>query len=284
MTEEAGSLIEQLKRDFNRGEIDLPAIPELTFRIRTRLYEEEVNFNSAARLIQLDASLTTRLIHIANSANFRGSTKTTDCRSAIVKLGLKFTRNLVTSIALKHAYQRNRHAVISRLVKQAWYQSCKVGAICHVLAYSCTSVDAESAMLAGMIHNIGTLPLVRYLEKHPRLIDQNKLRKISEQQKGQLGAMLLKFWKFDPIFVDVPNRCANPLYDSGGEYPDLADLVLIAKIHAMMSESNRDILLKDLDMMPAYHRLSISKLGPGASLQLLEEAETDIQQLFRQLY
>lgn len=53
--------------------------------------------------------------------------------------------------------------------KQCWQQSNHVAAISYVLAQKRSAIDPEQALLAGMVHNIGALPLVLRLNRIPDL-------------------------------------------------------------------------------------------------------------------
>ncbi len=276
-------LIQQLYHDIQSGEVHLPAIPELTFRIRKSLYDDRVNIQTLSRLIQLDSTLSTRLIQIANSAAYRGSGAIRDCYTAINHLGLTVTRNVVTSLTLKNAYQRQRNQEINQLVKTAWIRSCHTGALAHVLATVNIGIAPDQAMLAGMLHNIGILPLVDYLERYPQLITPYSLRQLSLRFQGELGSILLKYWKFDEVFIEIPRKSNNIQYNSTNPQATLIDLIIIARVHLHITQSNRTEMMAKLEQMPAYHKLSISKLGIGASLELIHEAEDEIKALMQSL-
>ncbi|QEP44007.1 HDOD domain-containing protein [Ectothiorhodospiraceae bacterium BW-2] len=283
MTSPLKALLEQLQRDFRHGEVELPTLPELTFRIRKSLYDDKSNLDTISRLIQLDPSLSTRLIQMANSASYRGAETISDCRGAITKLGLGVTRNVVTSLTLKNAWQRQRSAEINQLVKSAWQRSCRVGAIAHVLASLNIGIRPDQAMLGGMLHNIGTLPLVGYLERHPHALSAEELHHLAQHYQGALGTLLLKFWSFDSAYIDIPSKSSHLDYTNPQEGVDLSELILIARLHSRINDANREQSLRQLEQIPAYQKISLSRLGSGATLELLEEAQLEIDQLIKNL-
>lgn len=276
-------LVRQLQCDLRSGQIELPALPELTFRIRQSLYNSQTPLDQIARLVQLDPTLATRLIQMANSASYAGTQRTTHCRGAITKLGLTVTRNLITSLTLKQAYQRQRNQQISQLVKAAWLQSCRIGAMAQVLSSLIVGIPHDEAMLAGMVHNIGLLPLVNYLERYPNWITPKSFQAIAHQFQAPLGLLLLKAWHFEERFWPIPQQSNQLNYESGKSQPNLVDLVLVARVHLHLNANNQNHIAARLKTMPAYHKLPISRLGIGASLELINQSKIEMEQLIRQL-
>jgi HD-like signal output (HDOD) protein len=146
-------------------------------------------------------------------------------------------------------------------------------------------VRPDKAMLAGLIHNIGVLPLLNYILQFPDIdIEPRMLNQVVSGYQGKLGTMLLQKWKFEPEYLYVPELSGQPAYDSGADEINLNDVVVVARMHLMQDKMETDKFIERLSSMPSYQNMSISKLGPDASIQLIEEADEDINQLMRGLY
>jgi len=278
-------LKQELTRAFKSGDIDLPSMPNLLFKIRQTLYEKE---NSAARIgemMYLDPALAARVIRIANSALYTGQQPVNDCQAAISRLGISVIKNLVTGIVLRNAYSFKKNPKAQKLVKQAWQQSCRVGALSHVLASVTVGVRPDKAMLAGLIHNIGVLPLLNYILQFPDIeIAPRLLNQIVSGYQGKLGTMLLTKWQFDPEYLYLPELSGQPAYDSESDEATLIDVVVVARMHLMQEKMEQEKFIERLSAMPSYQKMSISKLGPDASIQLIEEADDEVRRLMRGLY
>ena len=278
-------LKQELTRAFKSGDIDLPSMPNLLFKIRQTLYEKE---NSAARIgemMYLDPALAARVIRIANSALYTGQQPVNDCQAAISRLGISVIKNLVTGIVLRNAYSFKKNPKAQKLVKQAWQQSCRVGALSHVLASVTVGVRPDKAMLAGLIHNIGVLPLLNYILQFPDIeIAPRLLNQIVSGYQGKLGTMLLTKWQFDPEYLYLPELSGQPAYDSESDETTLIDVVVVARMHLMQEKMEQEKFIERLSAMPSYQKMSISKLGPDASIQLIEEADDEVRRLMRGLY
>ena len=277
-------LKQELSKAFKSGEIELPSMPNLLFKIRQSLYEKDNSAAEVGKMMYLDPALAARVIRISNSAMYAGQQPVNDCQAAISRLGISVIQNLVTGIVLRNAYSFKKNPKAQKLVKQAWQQSCRVGALSHVLASVTVGVRPDKAMLAGLVHNIGVLPLLNYVLQYPDVdIEPKVLNQIVSGFQGKLGTMLLEKWQFDPEYIHVPELSGQPAYDSGSDEMNLNDIVVVARMHLMQDKMDQDKFIERLSSMPSYQKMSISKLGPDASIQLIEEAEEDVNRLMRGL-
>lgn len=278
-------LKQELTKAFKSGEIELPSMPNLLFKIRQSLYEKDNSAAEIGQMMYLDPALAARVIRIANSSMYTGQQPVNDCQSAISRMGISVVQNLVTGIVLRNAYSFKKNPKAQKLVKQAWQQSCRVGALSHVLAGVTVGVRPDKAMLAGLIHNIGVLPLLNYILQFPEVdINPKLLNQIISGYQGKLGTMLLTKWQFDPEYLYIPELTGQPAYDSDSDEATLTDVVVVARMHLMADKMEHDKFVERLSVMPSYQKMSISKLGPDASLQLIEEADEEISRLMRGLY
>jgi len=90
----------------------------------------------------------------------------------------------------------------------AWQHSNEVAAIAYSLARKKTSLDPEQALLAGMTHNIGGLPIILRLSTIPSFKDKPELLSHVADiviPKLYLGAgkLILDSWNFPPEFSKV---------------------------------------------------------------------------------
>ncbi|MBF0218380.1 MAG: HDOD domain-containing protein [Gammaproteobacteria bacterium] len=269
--------------DFHSGKIELPSMPEVVFKIREALYDKNRTFDDIAKVVQLDTALATRLIQVANSPAYRGAYPIESCKNAISRLGIDVTRNIVTGIVLRSAYQ-SRNPKTKSLISQAWQQSCQVGALSHVIASFCPGIRHDRAMLAGQIHNIGVLPLLNYLQQHPSLMESpQRLQTVIRVLQGKLGSLLLKHWQFDEAFIDIPEKSRNSNYLCPGDKVDFIEVVMIARLHMRLTKNRDPAIIAEIQQSPAFCKMTISQFGEDASLQLLDEAKDEIDTLMRAL-
>jgi HD-like signal output (HDOD) protein len=281
MSHPAASIVERIKQAYRANQIMLPELPELAMRIRDAIRNEDVNLQQVAKLIQMDPAITARLIQIANSPLHRGTSPIEDCRSAITRLGLTTTQEIVTCLAMQNIFADVGKEIQDR-VRQLWEHSCKVAAFSYVLARVTPRLNEDKAMLAGLIHDIGVLPVLYYAADEPELLQRPEhLQQVIDGMRGMLGRAILKKWKFDEALIDIPENAENWLRQHV-EPLDYSDIVILAQRHSFFGEKFEQALPALADI-PAFRRHGLYQLGPDASLELIDEAQHEISSIVHML-
>lgn len=275
---EEGGLENVIYRDFwealHKGALELPSMPDIALRIAEHVEAPSCNSTSIARMVQMDPSLTTRLVQVANSPAYGGEAKIESCRDAITRLGRATTRNLVNGLVLKSVFN-SRFPLLRRRMSELWQHSTRVAALSQAIAFRTPALEPSQAMLAGLIHDIGIIPILNNAPKYPGLADDPQvLDQAIHKLRGDFGAMTLRKWKFAPEFIDVA-LVAEDWHRDGGETADYADCVIIAQMHNYIG-SPRMAELPPLDEVPAFHKLALGQLSPTMSIRILDEAEQEI--------
>ena len=256
------------------GTLELPSMPGTGVRIAKHLEDATADSDSIARIIQLDPALTARLIQVANSPAFKGRSQIETCQNAVTRMGLSTTRDLVISFVLKGIF-RSRNPVLQKRMERVWRHSTRVAAISYVLARKLTGLDAGQAMLAGLMHDIGVIPILTSAERFPGLADDAALLdRMLDRLRGDCGAMMFRKWEFAPEFIDVALH-AEDWQREGSDRPDYTDIVIIAKMHSYIGTS-RMAEIPRIDTVPAFHKMALGEMGPGMSLRVMDEAKDEI--------
>ena len=259
------------------GNLELPSMPDTGVRIAKHLEDPAADSDSIARIIQLDPALTARLIQVANSPAFKGRTRIESCCDAVTRMGQSTTRDLVISFVLKGIF-RTRDPFLQRRMEQVWQHSARVAAISYALARRIPGLDAGQAMLAGLMHDIGVIPVLTSAARNSGVTDDaDLLERVLSRLRGDCGAMILRKWGFAPEFVEVALH-AEDWHREVGSQPDYTDLVIIAQMHSYIG-TPRMAEIPRIDTVPAFRKLALGDLGPGMSLRVLDEAEEEISDL-----
>jgi HD-like signal output (HDOD) protein len=106
---------------------------------------------------------------------------------------------------------QTRSASLGKLMQETWRQSVRVAALAAVVASRCPGFSKDRAMLAGLLQNIGVLPLLNVLEaRDGPLPESDQIRSTIETFSAKIGAVLLECCfapKTDPGFaskIDPP--------------------------------------------------------------------------------
>ncbi len=283
MAHPATAMLAQISQAYKNNQIMLPDLPEVAIRIRQAIRNENVNLHEVSKLIQMDPAITSRLVQIANSPLYRGNSPIEDCRSVISRLGLKTTQSIVSCLVMQNVFACADQQ-IRQQVRKIWLHSCRVAAFSYVLARVTPGVNEDKAMLAGLIHDIGVLPILYYAAQHPQLLNQPKLlQAIIDKMRGLLGKAILKKWKFEEALTSIPEDAENWLRQHEGSF-DYSDIVILAQRHSFFGEAASAKDLPALAEIPAFQRHALFQLGPDASLEIIDEAAEEIAAIMRLLY
>lgn len=245
-------LIAILLRDMKRGLLDLPTLPDVAQRVRRLVDDDQTSVAQVAMFLSLDPALSARLLHVANSALYRG---------------------IVTSMVVLRLF-RTRSPALQRRIRRLWSHSIEVAAVANVLARQFTRLDPEEAMLAGLLHDIGALPLISRAERYPALRDNpNALERVIDVLHPTIGRRILMAWNFHPDLVAVATEHANLKPNSA--VTDYVDVVVIADLCSRAAnEPGLDGI--DLKQLPAYGKL---RLNPAALASVMQESDNVIAEI-----
>lgn len=268
------ALIEQIKTDFKLGKLKIPSLPEVAFKIRAAIHDENKSAFQIAKVIQLDPVLTSRLLHVVNSPLYRSDKEVTECHYAISRLGLRASRNLISSFIVQQVFGA-RNSLVRKALKQNWRHSAKVAAIAYILGRLTPGVQPDTALLSGLVHDIGVLPILRYAEEKPEVLkDKSRFFAMISKTSVRLGVAVLKAWGMDPQIVQIPAQINNFNY-AARQAANTTDVVIIA--HCLYEFSTGVYPSLDfLNDVASYAKLPISYFGVDASLELLENAQQEI--------
>jgi HD-like signal output (HDOD) protein len=236
--------------------LTLPTLPEVAMRIGQATQDEKATAAKIAAEIGRDPAIAVRLLRVANSSALCGGRKIDNLQQAVARLGLGLVRSLVQGLALEQLFFSRSPALKERL-RRTWSNSLEVAALAQVLASNCTVLRPEMAMLAGLAHEIGALPVIRIAETlGDEVPDGATLDRVIRSLQPRVGRMVLQAWDFPEELVEVPSRWM----DFARTHDGPADYVDVVTVAALQSHDNRKGRLAGIDRqrVPAFLKLDIS--------------------------
>ena len=273
-------LFAAIYKDLIEDNLIIPTLPKIAVGVRKAI-ENDVPVRKIELLILADPALATLLIKTANSALYRTRNTATTIEQAIMRMGLRTVKNLVTGYSLKHLFQ-TQHKAIKQRMKDLWIHSTEVAAVSFVLAKHLRAFDPEQALLMGLLHNVGMLPVLSYAERYPDIAcDEDKLDATVASLKAEVGAIILAKWQFSQDFITVAKESENWMRDSPGTdtNPDYADLVLVAKLHTFIGRDHQQKHLPQLYAVPAFLKLGLDQDDPNKGLSIIADANEQINEV-----
>ncbi|MET0052255.1 MAG: HDOD domain-containing protein, partial [Candidatus Thiodiazotropha sp.] len=218
--------LNELNQAIDSNKLILPTLPEVALKVRDAVDREDSSANQIAEIIASDAALSARLLQVANSPLYRGRVHIDNLQMAVARLGVRLVRSLVVSLIMQQIFQATNDTLDSKF-RQIWEESVQVAAISRVLSNNLPHLDKEQAMLAGLIHNIGALPVLAMAENYDELLENPvELDRVLGILSPQIGQRILELWDFPETLIKVPANFLNLRYDSGGD-GDYVDVVLV---------------------------------------------------------
>ncbi|GAB4288571.1 MAG: HDOD domain-containing protein [Methylophaga sp.] len=264
---EQDAFYNNILKEMESGKLVLPTLPEVALQVREVAEDPDATAQQLADIITTDAALSARLLKIANSPLYRGRVAIDSIQMAVSRLGLSMVRNLVTSLVMEQMFQATSNRLEKRL-RALWEQSTKVAAASQVIAAKLPGIKTDEAMLAGLIHAIGVLPILMKADEDGELIkDSKKLDQLIDNLYPRLGATILENWKFPDNLIAVAREHANLNRNSGDNGPDLVDVVQVA---VLKSYNGTD---KALDPLTLNKVVAFKQVGAdtGFSVEELDE-------------
>ncbi|PPC91323.1 MAG: hypothetical protein CTY34_04235 [Methylobacter sp.] len=85
-------------------DLETPSLAEVALKLNKAI-QQDISIQDAVKIIQLDPVISARLIEIANCPLYLTSVPAKTLFNAVNRIGLKATRNLVTSLSVQHVFK-----------------------------------------------------------------------------------------------------------------------------------------------------------------------------------
>lgn len=252
-------VIEEIKNEIitaiEKDQLVLPTLPEVALQVREAAADEDIDIQKLSGVIANDAALTARIIKVANSPLLRASQEIEDLKMAVGRLGIDYTANLATGLAMEQMFQATSD-IIDQKMRDVWAKSTEVAGISHVLTRHYTKLKPDQATLAGLVHKIGVLPVLTYAEDNRKLLkDIPLLDQIIEASYPAIGSKILEAWDFPEALRIVPEEHVN--FSRVVDAVDYADVVMVANLQSYIG-TDHPLTQMDWTAISAFDRLGLS--------------------------
>ncbi|MGD8956705.1 MAG: HDOD domain-containing protein [Chromatiaceae bacterium] len=259
----------QIYEDLNCGKLLLPSLPHVAIRIGEAVQDEHSDARRVAGLIETDPAIAAKLLKAANSARYGGVSRIGSVAEAVARLGMHDTQMLVIAFVLRELFRTNDKKLEQRMFA-LWEHSRRIAALAQVLADKVGGFNPHEALLAGLIHDIGSVAVLGYARGLPEVVGNSAALESSlNALRSQLSAMILSQWRLPDGLVTAAKEAENWYRDRSGP-ADYADLVIAAQLHEGIGG---DI---DAAQVPALGRLGLSAADIDSGLELLHQHHDEV--------
>lgn len=157
-----------------RGEISFPTSVNAVLRLQRALDDPDCHLEEAIKLVLGEPQLAARTVALANSVAYGGAGQggaVTSVRAALGRIGMRNLQLLVSSLVVRQFGSRIVNRELRAKAEQLWQHTAHVAALCRVLARRVTGVDADTAVFAAIVHEVGGFYLLSRADEFPGLLD-----------------------------------------------------------------------------------------------------------------
>ncbi len=263
LQEEEQQLFERLRMALKSDNLHLPTLPEAALRIRQVINQPDVTSAEIIQIVQTDPALSARLIKVANSPLYGTWREIKTVRDAVRRLGLEATRSLTFSLSVRQLF-RARSTLIKHQIHQVYEESVQISALAYVITrHQASHLDPEQALLAGLLHKLGMIPILNYIDDHPGVISNTQsLHKSLVNLSLPLSQIMFKRWHFDDAFLKVVESCEN-WYRDTGEPADYVDVVIASRLiyQQKINQLEDEIVFETVPIIEKLGLLDVDERG-----------------------
>lgn len=263
-----GELFARLMDDFHRDALRVPRLPALAESLLEQLLEHPDDHARLIALVEANPALALSLT--------RGA-RTSSVRAAVAHLGAPHTLAVVVSHSMEQACTAQSALVRERMHK-AHRHSVEVGAYSYVIVERHSRLDADKALLCGLLHDVGIFAILcRADERMDRIGNGLALDAVTRRLHGVIGGLMLGRWGYDNDVVMCSEQADDWRRDPGPK-ADYADVVLVAQLHSFIG-SSRAHWLPQFATVPAFAKVTRGDPSPQLSRWLLQQGRKRLQRL-----
>lgn len=252
----AFAFVAELAQEVSQGRVELPSFPDVAVRVRKVLADEDVSNEQIARVVGSDAGLAARVFTLANSAAMnRGGKTITDLKTAVNRIGHNNVRTAAVSFAIAQLRRAAELRHIAKELEGLWQEATMVAALAYAIASRTRGVNADEAMLAGLLHNVGKIYILARADRHSDLFgDAPALAQVMRDWHANVGKAIVDNWGFPDHISEAVGEHEN--IDRQVERPDVTDVLTVAVMMSGFVGHEADLEL-NMQGVKAFWRLGL---------------------------
>ena len=253
----------ELVKRLKTGRAALPVLPAVAQSALRLANDPEARITELASLVDTDPPIAARFMSVANSVVYFRGWVTSSTQSAIVRLGLASTRDLLFQVV--YASTSGGLKKYQSAVQSSFRRSVLAAHAARVISRE-LSIASDYDYMSGLLHDIGEARILRILDDLKIPAEPQIVKQLVRKYHESAGAEVAMAWKLPTEIVDAcaahhdPAAAANPQV----RLVMIADCVVEA-LEAELEQDKREIDFDPFDKLlvdPAIARRLIEKTRP----------------------
>lgn len=156
------------------GEMNFPTSLDASRRVLRAVENPDIGLAALAKIVVAEPLLSAKVIRLANSVALNPSSQPVrDVRQAVVRVGMEPIKALAMVLIMNQLRQAQKHGACRKYSDRLWERSIHVAAVSFVLAKKISSLNADEAMFAGIVHDLGRFYLLARAVEFPEMLDDH---------------------------------------------------------------------------------------------------------------
>ena len=221
---------------FDGHDLTMPTLHHVAERVLPKLRGSTCDLVAISRDIAEDQVLTAAVLRTVNSPMYRGTEKISSVQRAVTRLGVRPVRALLMHQSLRSAVF-DRRGGVNQFAEMLWRRSLASACIMQGLA-RLTGVDEEESYLIGLLHDIGSIIVLRILCAEEKggfvAMDLDTFEYLCQQSHQEFGELIANAWTLPP---DV-----KALIAAHHVHPESTDPLRIQRLMLILTDMIASIL------------------------------------------
>jgi HD-like signal output (HDOD) protein len=258
-----------------RGELVFPTSVNAALRVQLALDDPDCPIDTAISLVLAEPLLAAKTVAISNSPMFSraGAPVVTNVRGAIMRIGYQNLFALAAAMVVRQFGSKISDPALRNKAEKLWDHTIAVAVLGRLIARHVTGVNEDTALFAGIVHEVGGFYLLSRAEEFPGLLDEDPENWHSASEEIITREVMRKLCIPEPVADAIEG-----LRDSFMSIPPdtLLDTLLLANhltpVKSPLQEPQRDLPPHSdsaIDLFIDEHKLAA----------MLEEAKRDAAEM-----
>lgn len=219
---------------------EFATLPPVAAKVLSLLEDDNIDIRDISKVIEADASLTLKLLRVANSPLYASRTEISSIHQAIITLGLNRLTNIVLGVSIFSKFLMSSQKFAAELMQRFWWHASCTGMVSKSLAVKLNRFYKENEFIGGLLHDIGKLAMLQYdARKYYLVVDKVKSGALDIDAEfevygvthPQVGAEIAKLWRLPNELTTIITHHTNP-----AESPNFKELVAAVRVADLLCE------------------------------------------------
>ena len=192
---------------------EFATLPPVAARVLKLLEDDNSDVRDISHVIETDASLTLKLLRVANSPLYASRVEINSVQQAIITLGLNRLTNIVLGVSIFSRFLMSSQKRVAELMEKFWWHASCTGIAAKALSTKLKKFFKENEFIGGLLHDIGKLAMIQYdstkytqvvdLMADKMIMDVDAEMEIFGANHLQVGERIARLWKLPEELTNV---------------------------------------------------------------------------------